>query len=118
MRNCSGCRPPPIANVIADESPSTSFWNVALVTANALGATVYVVLTQVAFTREHRSNGVTPEPLLWSRARWVLVLFLIVNLVWAMAILARRRWRRWDLYVFVWLGWIVALVLGSGLASV
>ena len=90
-----------------------------IVAANALGATMYVTLAILALERAKRGgNGVTPEPLLSTRAHWLLVLFVLTNLVWGSLMFARPRWRRWDLYAFVWIGWLVAIWLGSGLASI
>jgi hypothetical protein len=87
---------------------------VSLVTANALAATVYLTLA----TLGGRMSGGTPQPSLRPRATQLLVLFLVVNAVWGIVMLAIPRLRRWDLYVFVLIGWLVAIWLGSGLASI
>lgn len=87
--------------------------------ANLLGAMSYVALRSLALVRAERDlTGVTPEPVLSGQAHRVLILFLVINLAWAIAMLVNPRWRRWDLYAFVWGLWLVAGVLGSGLASI
>ena len=85
-----------------------------IVTANALGATLYLTFAIVARGLSHG----TPEPLFFSRALWLLYLFFIIDGVWGSAMLVAARWRRWDLYAFVCIGWLVAIWLGSGLASI
>ena len=87
---------------------------IVLVTANALAATVYLIL---AIIGRGLGRGKL-EPSLLGRASGLLVLFLIIDAVWGAAMSARARWRRWDLYVFVLIGWLLAIWLGSGLASI
>jgi hypothetical protein len=85
-----------------------------IVTGNALAATVYLTL---AILGRGLSRG-KPEPSLLGPASSLLVLFLIINAAWGVAMLARPRSRRWDLYVFVVIGWLVAIWIGSGLTSI
>jgi hypothetical protein len=85
-----------------------------IVTANALGATLYLTFAILARGLSHGK----PEPLFFSRSLWLLYLFLIIDVVWGSVMLVAARWRRWDLYAFVCIGWLVAIWLGSGLASI
>lgn len=89
----------------------------ALFVANFLGASLYVSLSLVVMDRARRA-GVTPDPLRWNPADWLLLLFLVLNAAWAIVVLASPRPHRWDYYVFAWGVWIFAVVLGSGLASI
>ena len=90
--------------------------NLALFIANVLGAMVYLPLALIGWTRLTRR--VTPEPLFRSLSAGVLLLFIVVNLAWGIVVLASPRPRRWDYFGLVWGVWIVAVILGSGLASI
>ena len=85
------------------------------VTANALAATVYLTL---AILGHGPLVHARPDPSLLAPAFWLLALSLIIDAAWGAAMLAIPRWRRWDLYAFVWIGWLAAIWLGSGLASI
>jgi hypothetical protein len=89
----------------------------ALSVANFLGACLYVSLAVVRGDRARRA-GITPDPLQWQPAYWVLLLFVMINAVWGMVALVRARQHRWDFYVFAWGIWIFAVILGSGALSV
>ena len=91
--------------------------NLALgfVAANALAATVYLTL---AILGHGPLAHARPDPSLLAPAFWLLVLSLIIDAAWGTAMLVIPRWRRWDLYAFVWIGWLVAICIGSGLASI
>ena len=86
-----------------------------IVTANAFAATAYLTLATV-------DRGplvhMAPDLSRLAPAFWLLMLSLILAAAWGMAMLAVPRWRRWHLYAFVWIGWLVAIWIGSGLASI
>jgi hypothetical protein len=86
-----------------------------IVTANALAAIVYVTL---AILGHGPLVHLRPNPSLLAPAFWLLALSLIIDAAWGTAMLAIQRWRRWDLYAFVWIGWLLAIFIGSGLASI
>lgn len=86
-----------------------------IVAANALAATAY--LTLAILGHGPLVHG-TREPSLLRPAVRLLRLFLVMDVAWGTAMLARPRRRRWDLYAFVWIGWFVSVILGSGLASI
>lgn len=85
-----------------------------IVAANALAATVYLTLAILG----RGLSRAKPELSLLGRAHSLLVLFLIINAAWGVVMLASPRSRRWDLYVFVVIGWLVAILIGSGLTSI
>ena len=85
-----------------------------IVTGNAVAATVYLTLAILG----RGLNRGKPEPSLLGRASSLLVLFLIIDAAWGVAMLASPRSRRWDLYMFVVIGWLVAIWIGSGLTSI
>lgn len=70
----------------------------AVITANVLGAIMYVVEASSSWAiPEERAAGIysiTGEPFVWAFSVWpVLTLFILLNLVWAGVLISRRRWR-------------------------
>jgi hypothetical protein len=90
--------------------------DLALVIANALAAAAYLPLAILG--HGPLAHGARPNPSLLAPAFSVLVLSLLVDAAWGTAMVAIPRWRRWDLYAFVLIGWLLVIFLGSGLASI
>jgi hypothetical protein len=82
-----------------------------LLVANAVGALIYVLRARQAWViPEEAANGIhtiTGEPFVWAVAVLpVWIVFLVINLTWAVTILARRRWlqfRTWLMSPFIWI---------------
>jgi hypothetical protein len=85
-----------------------------IVTGNAVAATVYLTLAILG----RGLNRGRHEPSLLGRSFWLLICFVFIDAAWGAAMLASPRWRRWDLYAFVWIGWLVSILFGSGLTSI
>ena len=87
-----------------------------LLLANVLGCALYLLGAQHAWIiPEEAANGIhtiTGEPFVW--AAFVLpvwIVFLIINLVWGVIILARRRWLQGRIWVVSALIWIAAVII-------
>ena len=89
---------------------------VVLLLINILGCVVYLIGARRAWIiPEEAANGihsVTGEPVVW--AAFVLpvwIVFLGINLIWGVTILARRRWLQGRIWLISGLIWIVAAVI-------
>lgn len=92
--------------------------NVGLVIANVLGVATYLYLVShmgVWYIPEERAAGiysVTGEPFVWSLiVAPIWGTFLLINLIWAVTIIAKKRWRNAILWSAVACMWLVAVVI-------
>jgi hypothetical protein len=90
-------------------------WSVALLALNFVGAVVYVVSASRAWAipqeRELGLHSVTGEPFVWALSVFpVCAVFLVLNLMWGVFILDRKRWRSgifWLLTIPIWVASMV-----------
>lgn len=87
-----------------------------LLLINVFGCVVYLLGARHGWIiPEEAANGihtVTGEPFVW--AAFVLpvwIVFLVINLVWGVMILARRRWLQGRIWLMSGLIWIVAVFI-------
>lgn len=91
--------------------------DVAMAIVNLGGIVLYLWAASLAWAipseRAEGLDSITGEPLIWAtRAVPVFGLFLVVNSVWLIVSLARKRWRKtWVSYALVWAAWVVAIVV-------
>ena len=94
----------------------TQRWSLALLTANVVGAVVYVVAASHGWViPQERTAGlhsVTGEPLVWALSVFpICVLFFVLNLTWGTFILAARRWRTGVLWLSTIPIWAIAVAI-------
>jgi hypothetical protein len=85
----------------------------ALIAFNFVGAIVYVCLASRAWTipRERGLHSATAEPFIWFLSvAPIVAIFFVVNVIWGVLILVRRRWRSGYLWLLTALIWLVAAV--------
>ncbi len=95
---------------------ATQRWSVVLLTANIVGAVVYVVAASHGWViPQERAAGlhsVTGEPFIW--ALYILpicVVFFVLNVTWGAFILARKQWRTGVLWLSTIPIWLVAVAI-------
>ena len=89
-------------------------WGVVLLVFNLIGAIVYVCLASHAWAipREKGLHSETAEPFIWFLfAAPIFAIFCVVNVIWGVLILVRRRWRSGYLWLLTALIWLVAAVI-------
>ena len=95
---------------------ATQRWSVILLTANIVGAVVYVVATSHGWViPQERAAGlhsVTGEPFIWALYVFPMcVVFFVLNVIWGAFILARKQWRTGVLWLSTIPIWLVAVVI-------
>jgi len=87
-----------------------------LLLTNVLGCVIYLLGAQHAWIiPEEAANGIhsiTGEPFVW--AAFVLpvwIVFVVINLIWGVIILARRRWLQGRMLLLSCFIWIVAVMI-------
>lgn len=92
--------------------------NLALAIANALGVTAYLYLVShngVWYIPEERAAGiysVTAEPFIWALIVFpIWAVFGLIDLIWAVTIIVKKRRRNAHLWLAVVCMWLVAVVI-------
>jgi len=91
--------------------------NLAMTIANVGGIALYLWAASLAWViPSERAAGidtVTGEPFIWAMgAVPVFGIYLVVNLIWLVVSLVRKRWRNtWTSYALVWAAWVVAVII-------
>lgn len=98
------------------KNASTQSWGIALLTANVIGALIYVLAAShgwaIAQERAAGLHSVTGEPLVWALYVFpICIAFLLLNLTWGVFILARRQWRTGVLWLSTIPIWLVAVAI-------
>jgi hypothetical protein len=95
---------------------ATQRWSMALLTANVVGAVIYVLVASHGWViPQERAAGlhsVTGEPFVW--ALYVLpicIVFLVLNVTWGAFILVRKQWRTGLLWLSTLPIWLVAVAI-------
>ena len=95
---------------------ATQRWSMALLTANVVGAVIYVLVASHGWViPQERAAGlhsVTGEPFVW--ALYVLpicIVFLVLNVTWGAFILVRKQWRTGLLWLSTQPIWLVAIAI-------
>jgi len=94
----------------------THRWSIALLTANVVGAVIYVFAASHGWTiPQERAAGlhsVTGEPLIWGLYVFpICVVFFVLNVTWGAFILARKQWRTGVLWLSTIPIWLVAVAI-------
>lgn len=98
-------------SITSVDSPATSVdpLNVALMLANAIGITIYLILASRGWriAQEHGMVPVTGEPFVWVLALPVLGFFFLADVIWGIILLRQKGRKRrlwWLLNAVAWLG--------------
>lgn len=95
---------------------TTQRWGVALLTANVVGAVIYVVAASYGWViPQERAAGlhsVTGEPFIWALyVSPIYLVFFVLNVTWGAFILARKQWRTGVLWLSTIPIWLVAVAI-------
>ena len=96
---------------------ATLGWGVVLLTANIVGAVIYVVAAShggwvIPQERAMGLHSVTGEPLVWALHVFpICVVFFALNVAWGAFILARKQWRTGVLWLSTIPIWLVAVAV-------
>lgn len=92
-------------------------WSVVLLTANVVGALIYVVAASdggwvIPQERAAGLHSVTGEPYVWALHVFpICVVFLVLNVTWGAFIVARKQWRTGLLWLSTIPIWLVAVAI-------
>lgn len=95
---------------------ATQRWSVVLLTANVVGAVIYVVAASRGWViTQERAAGlrsVTGEPFVWALYVFpICVVFFVLNVTWGAFVIARKQWRTGVLWLSTIPIWLVAVAL-------
>ncbi len=91
--------------------------NLGLVIANVLGITAYLYLSSrytwaIPQERERGVYAVTGEPYIWAAIIVpIWATFALINLIWGVTTIVKKRWRIALLWLAVVCMWLVAVVI-------
>lgn len=86
--------------------------SLVLLVANAVGAVICVALASLswAIPQERGLHFTTGEPLIWAMSVFpIAAMFFLLNLIWGVIALAKRKWRSGRLWLLTPLIWLLAL---------
>jgi hypothetical protein len=92
-------------------------WSVVLLTANVVGAVIYVVAASrggwvIPQERAAGVHSVTGEPIVWALHVFpICLVFLLLNVTWGAFIFARKEWRTSLLWLSTIPIWLVAVAI-------
>ena len=99
-----------------ERGPLSHAFNVCLLTCNAVGIAIYLVLASRAWAiPEERAlglNSTTGEPFIWALSVFpIYAVFFLVNCIWGMLLLRRHDWRSGRFWIGTFGLWVGAVVI-------
>jgi len=89
-------------------------WGFVLLLLNIVGAVIYVSAASNGWVRSQERGliPVTGEPFVWAGYVFpIWAVFLLLNLVWGVFIVARRRWRTGIWWLAIVPVWLIAMAI-------